>query len=148
MNPHLLQSVKEHEGFRTEAYQDTEGVWTVGYGHNLESNDVPRKYCPFIYVSRSEGDKLLREDLAAARDDAERFPEFRMIPTIARRNVFIEMVFNLGASRLKGFKKMLRALHAGDYGKAADEMLDSKWATQVGRRALTLSTVMRQGFYS
>ena len=42
---------------------------------------------------------------------------------------------------------MLRAAQIGDYSRAALEMLDSKWATQVGKRALTLSNMMQEGCY-
>ena len=44
----------------------------------------------------------------------------------------INMLFNLGLPRLLGFTNMWAAIQAGDYAKAADEMLDSKWAAQVG----------------
>jgi len=40
---------------------------------------------------------------------------------------------------------MLAALAVDDYELAADEMLDSKWAIQVGKRAIELSRMMREG---
>ena len=53
------------------------------------------------------------------------------------------MAFNLGWPRLSRFKNMIEALKAGDYGRAADEALDSKWADQVGTRAERIATVYR-----
>ena len=63
----------------------------------------------------------------------------------ARLGVLIEMCYNLGLSGLAGFKKMLAAVEAGDYKKAAKEMLDSKWAFQVKGRAVELAKIMETG---
>lgn len=60
-----------------------------------------------------------------------------------RQMVVAEMAFNLGPSGLMNFTSMLAALKAGDYETAADEMLDSAWARQVGDRAKRLSAEMR-----
>ena len=56
--------------------------------------------------------------------------------------MIIEMIFHLGLPRFLGFKKMIQALREDDYSKAAIEMLDSKWACQVGVRASTLANIM------
>ena len=55
------------------------------------------------------------------------------------------MLFNLGLPRLKTFKKFLAACEAGDFDLASVEMLDSKWASQVGNRAIELSEQMKAG---
>jgi len=65
--------------------------------------------------------------------------------TQTRKDVLTEMAFNLGIPRLNGFKKMWKAIENGDYETAADEQLDSKWARQVGVRAMRLSKRMREG---
>jgi len=62
-----------------------------------------------------------------------------------RQRVVIDMAFNIGVPRLTGFKKMWAAIHCGDYEEAALEMMDSKWARQVGRRAKRLSLMMKTG---
>ena len=48
------------------------------------------------------------------------------------------MGFNLGITRLLKFKKFLAALEQHDWETAAVEMMDSRWATQVGPRATRL----------
>ena len=53
------------------------------------------------------------------------------------------MAFNLGITRLQKFKKMFAALNAGDYHKASEEGLDSKWAKQVYNRAKRLMNRLR-----
>ena len=62
-------------------------------------------------------------------------------PTAQR--VLVNMAFNLGRNRLSKFKNMLKAVNEGDYQKAADEMVDSKWYRQVGRRSEELVEMMR-----
>ena len=62
-----------------------------------------------------------------------------------RKAIIIDMLFNLGLPGLRGFKNMFRALRADNYKRAADEMLDSKWAGQVGYRARKLADMMRTG---
>jgi lysozyme len=53
------------------------------------------------------------------------------------------MAFNLGRARLGKFVRFLGAVHLGHWDEAAEEMMQSKWATQVGQRAITLSKMMR-----
>ena len=62
-----------------------------------------------------------------------------------RQNVLLEMCFNLGAPRLNQFYKMWEAVERRDFKEAAAQMLDSKWAQQVGQRAITLSAMMKSG---
>jgi len=53
------------------------------------------------------------------------------------------MAFNLGRPRLSQFKNMIKAVNEGNYKKAADEMVDSRWYHQVGRRSQELVELMR-----
>ena len=62
-----------------------------------------------------------------------------------RRDVIVEMIFNMGLTRFKKFKKTIKAIENKDFASAADEMLNSKWAGQVGQRAITLSNKFRAG---
>jgi lysozyme len=55
------------------------------------------------------------------------------------------MCFNLGINGLLQFHGTLQAVADGDYDQAAECMLASLWASQVGRRALELATMMRSG---
>jgi lysozyme len=55
------------------------------------------------------------------------------------------MCFNLGVTRLGGFVNTLAAMKRGDYEAAADGMMKSLWASQVGRRAQRLAKMMREG---
>jgi len=131
----LIESVKKHEGWREKAYQDTEGVWTIGYGTNLQE----------LRISEELGEKWLREKLEEAQEEARRFPEWQYLNTKARREVFVEMIYNMGSTRLSGFKKTLGYIRTQNWYKVEEEMLDSLWAKQVGQRAVTLARIMSKG---
>ena len=130
----LLEDSKRHEGLRLKPYKDTEGVLTIGYGHNLEEG-----------ISEDIARYILEEDIFNhALELKEAFPVIMELSTV-RRDVLINMAFNLGVSRLRKFKKMWEALYIEKYSVAADEMLDSKWREQVGDRAVELADRMRSG---
>ena len=130
----LLSSVIVHEGFSRYIYLDSVGVRTVGFGRNLDDRGI----------SREEAEMLLLNDLETSTEEAKKF-EFYENLTSNRRDVIVEMIFNLGLTRFKKFKKTIGYINQVNYSAAADEMLDSKWADQVGQRALTLSNKFRAG---
>jgi lysozyme len=84
-------------------------------------------------------------------NDIERFthelrsslPEFDSLSE-SRQQVLIDMAFNMGTHGLLGFQRMLSAIKEGDFDNAAEEMLDSRWASQVGDRAKRLARMMRE----
>lgn len=132
MNPELLASVKQHEGCPLKAYQDSEGVWTIGYGRNLQQMEI----------TREQAEVWLIEDLAKAIKELDRaFPGWKA-HSETRQNVLIEMMYNMGAPRLAGFVKFWAALRDRNYKRAAHEMISSRWAKQVGQRAIALAARM------
>lgn len=136
--PPLIETLLEkHEGYRRHPYQCPAGYLTIGIGRNLEA----------IGIRRHEALYLLREDIREFTSGIrERFPEFDTLDEI-RRAVLVDMGFNLGIAGLFQFRRMFDALRAGDWDQAAVEMLASRWAVQVGRRATELAGMMRRGEY-
>ena len=137
MSPEFLKSLthqlKVHEGVKKFPYTDTVGKLTIGVGRNLDDRGL----------SDSEVDHLLQNDLRLAAFELDAaVPDWWRL-TNNRRAVLVDMVFNLGRPRLLTFKNFLAALKACDYHKAAAEMLDSKWAQQVGQRAKVLAYMMK-----
>lgn len=131
----LKDQLIAHEGLRLKPYQDTVGKLTIGVGRNLDDAGI----------STHEAMLLLDHDIEAVEDDLDqRLPWWRGLSE-ARQLVLADMCFNLGIARLQGFKNTLAAIHAGDYEAAADGMLASKWAGQVGKRAHRLARMMREG---
>lgn len=129
-----LDRIRRNEGFSKKPYQCPAGHLTIGYGHNLEAG-----------ISAAAAEFILREDIArAVRQVQETFGWWgRLAP--ARQFVLVDMCFNMGLVGLKGFKKMLAACAAGEFENAAKEMLNSRWAVQVGRRALENAILMETG---
>jgi lysozyme len=130
-----MGSLKKHEGLRLRSYQDTEGVWTIGYGRNLQS----------LVIDDETAGMWLAEDAAKAIKEAKGIPEFAFLDTDARQNAFTEMVYNLGAPRLKKFEKMMDAIRKQDWSRVGTEALDSLWAKQVGERARYIATLFISG---
>lgn len=127
--------LKKHEGLRLKPYTDTVGKLTIGVGRNLTDRGI----------TEAEADYLLMNDLAQAERDARAlFGNFDAIGD-ARQAVLIDMAFNMGKTRLSGFKKFIAAVLSGDYTATAAEMLDSAWAFQVGNRSKELSKMMITG---
>lgn len=122
------------EGYQDMPYKDSLGILSIGIGRNLEKG-----------LSQDEIIFLFGNDLKAA-DKAARavFPSFDSLSE-TRKAVLVNMAFNMGQSRLSGFVKMFGALADGKYDEAADQMLASKWAVQVGSRAQRLAAAMREG---
>lgn len=137
INPKLIDQIKRHEGLRLRAYQDSLGVWTCGYGRNLQE----------LEIDEHQANKWLLEDLWKAKQDLLNALPFTRTMDSVRQDALVNMSFNLGITRLKGFKKMLAALEEGDYERAASEVLDSNYAKQVGSRAIEIAAQIRNGCY-
>lgn len=133
----LIEQLKRHEGFSGKVYKCSAGANTIGYGHNLDAKPL----------TPAQAEVLLLADIEDARRDLYLAFDHAMYMDEVRRNVLINMTFNLGITRLMQFKKMLRYCERGEYPQSAVEMLDSAWAKQVGRRATELSEQMRTGKY-
>lgn len=133
----LLEQLKRHEGKRLKPYHCTAGKLTIGYGRNLDD----------VGISDSEASFMLRNDISKAYVDLIQNHPWVDTLDIARREVFVNMVFNMGIGRFNKFIKTLAAVRAGDYEEAAEEMLSSRWADQVGDRAHELARQMVTGEY-
>lgn len=133
----LRARVKPSEGLRLTPYRDSKGFLTIGYGRLLDASQGGG-------ISKDEAEYMLANDLARAERQCEGLPVYHELSPI-RQAVLIEMCFNLGFEGLTQFKKMLAALVHQDYKEAAAEMLLSQWRTDVGARAIRLSTQMESG---
>lgn len=141
----LERHIKRDEGFRAHPYRDTVGVWTIGYGsirwrgERVDSNTVT--------VTEREAEHELHAELYGCLIDAQQIiPGFDTLGNV-RQEVAVNMVYNLGRRGVLGFRRMREALRRGDVEAAADEMVDSRWYTQVGNRAKRLERAMRSGIW-
>lgn len=143
----LIDTIKEdlirHEGYVTEIYLDSEHLPTFGIGHLVTETDPEYTWPVGTPVTDERILDVFHVDCNAACEDASAlFLNFSSHPETVQR-VLVNMAFNLGRNRLGKFKKMITAVNEGNYTKAADEMVDSKWYRQVKTRGVELVELMR-----
>ena len=114
------------EGFRTKAYLDHQGNYTIGVGHLLGRNP---KYKGMVW-SEEKVMSVLDDDIDIALGHAKTiFPQFDIIPPKVQLGI-LDMIFNLGGRGFREFKKMIRMINLQKYQEAAKEALDSEWARE------------------
>lgn len=131
----LARQLTRDEGVRLKPYKDSVGKTTIGIGRNLDD----------VGISAEEAQTLLDNDIARSAADVEKFLPWATTLDPARWGALINAAFNMGIGGLLQFKHALEALRNGDYEQAATEFLDSKWAQQVGPRAVRLAQQIRSG---
>ena len=133
MDRRLEALLRLHEGERLKPYTDTTGHLTIGVGRNLTD----------MGITAAESEMLLRTDVARTREAVCRaWPWVEQLDPV-RQAVVLDMAFNLGVKGLSQFKRTLALLQKGRWEAAADAMLDSLWAQQVGGRAQRLAQMVR-----
>jgi lysozyme len=125
----IYEQLRRDEGSRQFPYKDTKGKLTIGVGHNLTDKGLNEVAIDFI-LKLDVGE--VREALSAA------LPWFTTLSD-ARQGVLLNMGFNLGIAGLLAFHRTLGFMEASDWNSAANEMLQSKWALDVGTRASRLA---------
>lgn len=138
MKRNLTELLILHEGLRLKPYKCAAGKLTIGIGRNIED----------VGITDEEAFFLLKNDIDRVEWEIKTRFSFYQNLSGTRKIVLLDMCFNLGIYRFKRFKKMIAALYAGNYDKAALEMLDSNWAKQVGTRATRLSNMMKYDILS
>lgn len=133
----VFETLKIDEGVKYEIYADHLGYHTFGVGH-LVTNEDPEWGNPFgTVISEARVWECFEKDLDTAisechalygEGDFDAFPE-------EVQQVLVNMMFNMGRTRLSKFKNMNKAIHAGDWAEAAVEGRDSRWHKQVTNRA-------------
>jgi lysozyme len=140
MSEQLREMLRRHEGVRNFVYVCSEGYETIGVGRNIADSGLG--------LSDDEVDYLLDNDIKRVREELN--DEYYWFGALndARQEAMIDISFNLGQTRLRGFKKALDAMSTEDFDRAADEFMDSKWSEQVGNRATEVTEMIRTGEYS
>ena len=151
----LVKMVALHEGIVLSVYQDHLGINTVGIGRNLDDRGITdgellfmNKTIDDVYdngLTEEEAYYLCMNDIAIVEKELlDSKPIVNQLNDV-RQMVLVDMAFNMGVPRLKLFKNMWLAIEKVNYPLACAEMLDSKWANQVGKRAVRLSEAMKNG---
>lgn len=149
----LLASVILHEGRREHAYRDTKGIYTIGYGTNIDNWDIPERFMSTMAITQDCMECWTRMHLEDARASLARQYPWALYMAPARVDVLVEMLYNLGHSGLSKFPKMMHYLKNGMWHSAEYEALHgstggrSHWYIDVGQRAKRLAGQLRTGEY-
>ena len=144
-DPRLQNLIIQLEGLKFKVYDDATGLPivpgytvkghpTIGVGRALDTHGLSKEEAMF----------LCEADILSAVTDAKSFWWFDSLAE-ARQAVVVSMVFNLGLGGFKEFQGMINALSVGDYPKAASEMLNSRWASELPNRVQELAQIMISG---
>lgn len=148
--------VSINEGRREWVYRDHLGNRTIGVGFNLERPDAAARIAGLgldfnavlggqTPLSEEQIDALLDDDLESAAAAAGRLiPDFDQL-VVDRAVVVIDMIFNLGEAGFSAFRNCIAAINQEDWERAAQEIGNSRYATQVPNRAQRNIWAMRQG---
>ncbi len=131
----LIEQLTKHEDCKLKPYRCTAGKLTIGVGRNLDDRGI----------TAAEAHHLLGNDIAKCAKELDNSVQWWRQMNLTRQRVILDMCFNLGLEGLLKFTNTLEAMKNEHYSSAADNMLQSKWAKQVGQRAKTLATMMRVG---
>lgn len=131
----LIAALIRDEALCLKPYKDTVGKLTIGIGRNLDD----------VGISHDEALVLLHNDIEKASAALRTQLPWTVNLDDARVGVLVNMTFNMGIGTILKFKDTLAHIQAGQYEQAAESMLQSQWARQVGARAQRLATQMRTG---
>jgi lysozyme len=138
--------IKNNEGIESEVYRDSLDIPTIGIGYNLtqksartdlltvgvDLNQISEKE---VKLTQLQIDDLFEISLKRCEKNIKKIiPDFEALSSV-RQIVLLDMLFNLGPTRLSNFTRLLKAIEAGDWVQAGKEILNSKYATQVPKRA-------------
>lgn len=118
--------IKQFEGCKLTAYQDSVGVWTIGYGWTQPVDGKPIR--AGMTIKQETADRLLKTGLVSYESDVSRLVKVGL--TQGQFDALVSFTYNLGARSLST-STLLRKLNSGDYAGAADEFL--RWNKAGGK---------------
>ena len=135
----LVEMLRRHEGVRDKVYMCSAGYETIGVGRNISESGLGFSDDEIVYMLNNDINRC-REELAT---------EYFWFNTldVVRKEALIDLSFNIGQTRLRGFVKALGYMAENNFEKAGEEFYDSRWAKQVGDRALELCQMIKSGSY-
>lgn len=141
MDKQVMDLIEFHEGRERKLYKDSRGIWTIGVGHNIQERGLSDAAIDFIFT----------EDLEDVLQDANTFPWFASLDPV-RQAAIIDMLFNMGLTVFRRFRRTIAYIQRGEYDRAGEEILrgsrpdgKSHYYAQVGPRAVRISNMLKTG---
>ena len=151
-NEEVKTFVESNEGRKNTPYKDTKGLWTVGVGH-LIGKTLSKEFTNLDgspkTLSDREVDRLFSMDYEKHKKEAMQLPMYSDLDDKGKQ-ALIDLTFNMGASKFneKKWPKLFAALKAKDLDKAAIELEDSRWFTDVKKRAPLVIKLIKQAKFN
>ena len=131
----LRKQITKHEGIEYKLYRCTSDKLTIGVGRNIEDRGI----------SHDTAMQMLDEDIDICINELQQTVSYWDDLPERVQEALVNLCFNMGIKRLMAFKKTFGYLREGMFDKAADELLDSRYANQVGQRAIDVANMIREG---
>lgn len=130
-----LELIKRFEKCRLEAYQDSVGVWTIGWGHT-------RHVVEGLTCDQAQADAWLNDDLenAVLAVNSSLAPVAAAHLSQSKFDALVAFTFNVGVGA-EAHSTLLRYVNALNFGQAADEFL--KW-NHAGGKVIAGLTARRE----
>jgi lysozyme len=130
--------VKRHEGLRLKVYNDHLGNATIGYGHQMIKTEYKE-------ISMEKAEEMLSYDLLTATEAFWHIFPYPRWFSENRKNAMIDMIFQLGPTGFRHFKKAIAHVEMAQWPEAAADFRDSLWARQTPVRAEEICRMIELG---
>lgn len=127
-----INLIKQFEGCRLTAYQDSVGVWTIGYGWTQPVDGKP--VAKGMVITQQKANDLLKQGVVQYENGVNSLVKVQLNQN--QFDALVDFAYNLGVNALKG-STLLKKLNAGDYGGAANEF--TKWNKAGGKELAGLT---------
>ena len=149
-----VQRLMLNEGCKLRSYRCPAGKLTIGIGRNLDDNPLTEDEICYVghngrslFISNDQAAYLCRNDIARVKKELDKHLPWWCDLNVDRQFVMIDLCFNMGINTLLTFKKTLNSIAQGYYEQAATQLLQSKYAKQVGKRAERNAYCLKYGTY-
>jgi GH24 family phage-related lysozyme (muramidase) len=145
----VIHDLSADEDRRNKPYYDDQGILSIGVGHNMQDEPLPKLFQDYLdcngFITDAMIDALLERDLRQAEADCQRmFSNWAWIPDEIKR-VFLNLAFNMGYRRFSGFHNLDACAEACDWPGVKREMIDSEWyRADVPNRARRLVALVEE----
>lgn len=120
-----IELIKRFEGLELKAYQDSVGVWTIGYGWTQQVDG--KKICPGMMIDQTTADRLLKCGVVQYEQGVNQLVKVKI--TQGQFDALVSFAYNLGLRSLST-STLLQKLNASDKQGAANEF--GKWVNAGG----------------
>ena len=142
----IMAMIQRHEGVKYKPYQDSVGKWTIGVGHLIgDGKSLPPEWDREF--SAAEVQNLFAADYKKHKDAAKKIPNFDKL-SISAQAALIDITYNMGPTWWHKWPAFTQYMQALDIKDAVTSLEDSKWYTQVGKRAVEDASLLAVGLAS